>query len=147
MKYGDLSNEVVPRLVLVFEGALGAISPEDRRDFDKAIKREHWSAAADLWTLNELMCQQLWYATRYLHQEIDVVTFVGGEEYGEALAYRLQDLEDLPVNHVYYIEPRILKRKVNYDAGIARVYDPDGPRSSTWGNKGEHIKSVNQLGN
>lgn len=146
MKHGDLSNEVVPRLLLVFEGALGVISASDRRAFDKDIKRQHWHAAAERWTIVEPMAMRIWYLARHLGHTLDVVTFAGPEPFGEELAYRLQEVEELPVNHVYATEERKLARKITYMPDVAKVYDPEPRRWLTWGSKGYHLTNPNQLG-
>lgn len=146
MRFGDLSNEVVPRIVLVFEGALGVITAEERRKFDKDIQRERWMEATRHWVLHEQMMLKIWDITRRQGMNLDVVTFAGPEEFGEALAYRLQEVEDLPIRQVWATRVEVLARKIAYMQDLAKIYDPDRSRFLTWGGKGYHLTDINQLG-
>jgi hypothetical protein len=146
LRGGDLSNESVPKIVLVFEGALGFIDRKDQGKCARYIHRKRWREAADMWILNELMMQRIWYATRHLSQTIEVVTFAGPEEFGEALEFRLQDEEELPVHRVWATRPELLARKLTYMPDLAVVYDPDPARWLTWGPKGRILTDPNQLG-
>lgn len=146
MRNGDLSNEVVPRLVLVFEGALGFMPTEDWQKFDRSIRRKRWDDAAALWQINPLMAVRLWDITMRLSFTVDIVTFAGPEPFGEALEYRLQDVEDLPVGRAWATRPGLLARKIAYMPDLFRVYDPDPTRVLTWGGKGRIITRADEVG-
>jgi hypothetical protein len=136
----------VPKIVLVFEGALGFIDRNDRRKFDRQIRRKRWHEAAELWVLHPLMMQKIWDVAKRLSLTLEVVTFAGPQEFGEALEYRLQDTEELPVHRVWATRPELLARKIAYMPDLAAIYDPDAARWLTWGGKGRIITDVNQLG-
>ena len=146
MLRGDLSSEVVPRLLLVFEGTLGFIDAKDRKKFDRYISRKHWTEAAELWLINPGMAAQIWYLVRHKSLTIDLVTFAGPKEFGEALAYRIQDIEELPVHQVWATRVELLARKIAYMPDLMKVYDPDPERWLTWGGKGYRITSAHELG-
>lgn len=147
MRHGDLSNEVVPRLVLVFEGALGFISLENRRKFDRDIRREHWDDAASRWEINPLMAAKIWDVTRRLSFTLDVVTFASESPAYEGALYRRLDIhEELPIHGVIATTEVKFERRIAHTPDLARVYDPEAMRSMRWGGKGYHITDVNQLG-
>lgn len=146
MRGGDLSNEVVPRAVLVFEGALGFIDRNDQRAFGRAIRRKRWDDAAECWQLFDLMVTRIWYVATRLSVTLDVVTFAGPPEFGEALERRLQDAEELPVHRVWATTVELLCRKIAYMPDLAVIYDPEPSRQFTWGAKGRILTDINQLG-
>lgn len=146
MRGGDLSNEVVPRVVCVFEGSLGFIDRKGQREFDRAIRRKRWDDAAECWQLFDLMAARIWYVAARLSVTLDVVTFAGPPEFGEALERRLQDVEELPIHHVWATTVELLSRKIAYMPDLAVIYDPDASRQFTWGGKGRVLTDVNQLG-
>ena len=146
MRNGDLSNEVVPRIVLVFEGALGFIHDEDRKKFNRYLSRKHWEEAAALWLINPLMAARIWYLTRHQSMTLDVVTFAGPKEFGEALEVHLQYVEELPVGRVWATRVELLARKIAYMPDLMKIYDPNPERWLTWGGKGQLIANPNELG-
>lgn len=147
MRNGDLSNEVVPRVLLVFEGTLGFLLQDgDRKKYDRDIRRKHWAQAADMWALNPMMCARIWDLAVRHNLTIDVVTFAGPKEFGEALADRLQEDEDLPVHQVWATRVDLLARKIAYMPDLIKVYDPDPNRWLTWGGKGQLVTRAAEVG-
>jgi hypothetical protein len=146
LKNGDLSNEVVPRIVLVFEGALGYISRENRKKFDKYIARERWYEAAGCWEIHDQVAQRIWYLVRHRSLTLDIVIFAGPEEFGAALEIRIKDFEELPVHNVWATRTELLARKIAYMPDLLCVYDPNPERWLTWGSKGRPITRAEDLG-
>ncbi len=148
MKHNDLSSQVVPRLALVFEGALGFADRAALRQFEKDLKRKHLDWAASRWVLDPTMMLKIWDVTKRLSFNLDIVTFLadGSEFFGEALAIRLQDVYDLPIHGVIATTEDKLSRKIAYMPDLAKIYDPDRLRSLRWGSKGYHLTDLNQLG-
>ena len=146
MRNGDLSNEVVPRIVLVFEGALGFLRDTDRKAFNRHLSRERWFEAASMWLISDLVAARIWYITKYLSVTLDVVTFEGSPEFGEALEIRLQDFEELPIHHVWATRTELLARKIAYMPDLQCIYDPNPERWLTWGAKGRPITRPEDLG-
>ena len=145
---GDISNQVVPVLILVFEGALGKLASEDEKTFEKAYRRKQWKKAVDLWDINEPLCWQMMRVVMSNKNSIEVVTFIGQDqdEYVECLEDRLQNKEDLPVRRVWATEPHLLARKVTMRNDVAAVYDPDPARRFTYGGKGRVLQRIAQFG-
>jgi len=142
MKGGDLSNEVTPRILLVWEGALGFCS--DDRKYQKAVRKGQWDKAITYWYLNDMMVRRIDWLFYKKNVRIEVVTFTSDDLAGEIAG--LLDGENVPVSRVWYTTPEILSRKIAYMPDLAVVYDPEPHRWAAYGAKGRFITGVNQLG-
>ena len=147
MYKGDISNEVSPRLVVVFEGLLGVLPNARVRAAESvARKARRWKKAVSLWEINELAGRAIWDVTMRKHQTVDVATYLG-EEFAEALAERLDD-ENLPISKVWATEPHLLARELAYRPDLAAIYDPNPAHQFTYGGKGRILgpESANLFG-
>jgi hypothetical protein len=140
MENGNLSNRVAPRIVLVFEGALGFCT--DTARYDKAVRKEKWETAIKYWSLNTLCMAKLMHLYFKKDVNIEVVTYLG-EPFAEELRYLLQDL---PLHRVWATTPFDLGLKVAYMPDLAMVYDPEPKRWLMYGGKGRYLSSINELG-
>lgn len=134
MEKGDLSNEVVPRLVVVFEGLIGYLPDEEKRGFGLAVRVRRWKKALDHFRLNEKMARQIVDATWRRNYAIDVVTFLG-EEYDEFLPDLLERW-GLPIANCWYEDPLVLARRLAYAPFIAGVFHAHPELNLTFGSKG-----------
>lgn len=147
MRNNDLSSEVVPRIAIVLEGAL-AWPPDDARElksFNRLMKRRRWEDAADLLEFNGRMETVIWDRAWRLSMTIDVVTFLGPDEWAIAVARRIGD-EELPIHKVFATTPQKLGRSLSFAPDLVRIYDPYPEHQLMYGTKGRYIKDVNQLG-
>jgi hypothetical protein len=142
MEHGDLSNKVSPRILLVFENAMGFCT--DRAKFDKAVKRKHWDAASGLWDFNELMMRQILWLFWKKDVRTEVVTFLPGE-FADLLLLRFDEI-DLPIHRVWSTTPESLGRQIAYMPDLACVYDPEPSRWLMYGSKGRFLQHAAQLG-
>lgn len=135
MLKGDISNEVVARLVMVFEGLLGLFTdPKAQAKYDRAVKRGKWKEAADAFTINEIVAKHVWDLTWRRGYNLDIVTYLG-VDFAEALQSKLER-ENLPVSRVYASTPTLFSRELAFRPDIAHVYDGDTSRVFTYGPKG-----------
>lgn len=131
---GDISNQMSPRLVVVFEGLLGLLpNPRARAAESLARKAHQWKRAVRQYEMNELAAKKIWDVTWRKGHSVDVITWLG-DDFAEALQVRLDD-ENLPINRVYAAEPHQLARSLAYAPDIAAIYDPDPRHSFTFGGK------------
>jgi hypothetical protein len=144
MQRGDLSNEVVPKLLIVFEGAIGYLPEDKRRMFEKAMGKGHWDDACACWDLNDLMLRKIWDVVARQSREVEVITYLG-KDFADTLAGRL-DVEDVPVHAVWATDPASLSRKLAYMPSVSAVYDPDPAHQFTYGAKGRVLTSVHDFG-
>jgi hypothetical protein len=147
LRNNDLSSEPVPRIAIVLEGAL-AWPPDDARkmkSFHRLLKRGRYEDAADLLEFNQRMETVIWDRAWRLSMTIDVVTFLGPDEWAVACARRIGD-EELPVHKVWATTPQLLGRSLSFTPDLVRVYDPYPEHQLMYGTKGRYIKNANQLG-
>lgn len=135
MQGGDISNEVSPRLLIVFEGLLGILPDSKARAAESvARKARRWKRAVKTYEINEPMARAIWDVTWRYHQSVDVVTYLG-DEFADALRDRL-DEESLPIGHVMATEHHLLARRLAYAPDIAAVYHANPEHRFTYGSKG-----------
>jgi hypothetical protein len=147
MRGNDLSSEPVPRVALVLEGALAwpPEDPKEAKNFDRLMKRGRWEDAADLLEFNERMETVIWDRSWRLSMTIDVVTFLGPDDWAVAVARRIGD-EELPIHKVWATTPQLLGRRLAFMPDLVRIYDPFPQHQLMFGQKGRLITDANQLG-
>lgn len=144
MKYGDLSNVVSPRIIIVFEGAVGSLPDGKTEEYDKAVKKNNWFRAARLFDLNELMLQKLLYLSRRKNINISLVTWMPDDA-----AMEISDMmheNSVPVRGCFSSTPAQLARMLPYNPDVACVYDPVPEHILMFGSKGEVLTDPNQVG-
>lgn len=136
MKGGDISNDVTPRLLVVFEGLLGTKDfPEEDKPKRRGLFRKKTEGEnIDDWTFNDKVVRAVWDMVWRHKYSVDVVTFLG-EEFALALTDRF-DEEGIPIGKVTATQPHFLARKLAYMPDVAAVYDADQSRRFTYGSKG-----------
>jgi hypothetical protein len=145
MQNGDLSNVVVPRIVLVFEGALGFL-PEDKVERYNALgSAGRWYDAAHLWDFDDLMMKKILDLTYRQAVELEVVTYAGPQEFADELEERFS-FEGLPIRRTVATQPDIMARRVSYAPDIAYIYDANRETAFMYGKKGRYLQAVHQLG-
>jgi hypothetical protein len=157
MERNDLSSRPVPRLCLVFEGALAWLPPGDRkkrREYDRLISRGKWGEAVDLYEFNQKMELVIWDRAYKLGMQMDIITYLPGDdasesarrEFANEVARRVGD-EQLPIHDVWGTTPQKLGRQLSYMRDIACVYDPF-PEHRLMGSPGRwhYLTDPNQFG-
>lgn len=148
MERNNLSSVPVPKIVLVFEGALAWVPPGDRRvqkQFDRAVSRERWAEAADLFVFNQKMETVVWDRAYRMSCQIDIVTYLGPDAWAEEVARRVGE-EELPIHSVWATTPQKLGRQLSYMRDILRVYDPYPENALMYGPRGTYLTDPNQFG-
>lgn len=136
MQHGDLSNEVEPRAIVVFENLLGVHPTKKDHAAYIAAKRVHqWKRALNTYKINWLLVgemNRLWKQ----HYSLDVVTFMD-PRIGDFLEDFI-DYQDIPVGRVFTSTPEVLVHGLLYRQNVRGVYYPaDGPsQAMRFGGKG-----------
>lgn len=138
MQGGDISNEQVARLLIVWEHLLGLL-PDKRTEakVDRLLKHRRWEKACDLFEINEPLAHRIWDITWRYHYSIDVITWIG-PEFAMTVADRVER-EDLPIGRVRYENQTNFTRKLAYMPYVAAVYTPDPRHRFTFGGKGRVV--------
>jgi len=146
MKNNDLSSEPVPRIALVFEGALAWLPDEHaQRQYNRHMDRGEFDKAVDLFEFNQKLETVVWDRSFRMSMQIDVITFLGPDKWAEAVARRIGD-EELPVHKVWATTPKILGRKLAYMRDLVRVYHCYEQYQLYFGQKGRYLTDANQFG-
>ena len=125
MKNGDLSNTASPKVLLIFEGALGSLSSRHAAQFKKLARKEAWHDAAAVWELNKLMMRQINHISWQLNFNVEVITYVAGTDFAAAMEDRFAGF-NLSISTVsYYTSAQDLSNQMPYELNILAVYDPD----------------------
>lgn len=140
MKRGELSNQVLPRIYVVFENLIG-ILPDTKTKTLEAIarKRKKWDVAAGYYQLN-IPTSQGMRDLYWRHQfRVDVITYID-PAFVSAIRGRL-DSRNLLFGDVHYFTREELLLDLTYDPSILGVLDPDPMRALAYGSKGRYCPS------
>lgn len=138
MQRGDISGDLVPRFVLVFEHLVGVVpSSLSRITYESFIRTKRWKRAIPLLLVNEALAKQMWHVTWHLHHQLEVVTYLH-EDAVQPISDWI-DAQDLPVHRVWFSEPNKLARKIASMPDLAAIFDPDPAHALTYGRKGRII--------
>lgn len=146
MRGNDISNDVVPRLVIVWDGLLGVLpSKTAEAKAGTYLRLKRWKKAVDLWEVHEHIAKQIWDLTWRSKWAVDIVTFTAGEPFANALSERLVNGEMLPVGRVWFEEPHLLARSLNYRPDIACVIHDNPQIALLFGSRGRYLNGSRNL--
>lgn len=150
MRFGDLSNAVAPKLIIVFEGGM-TIGPDAHlKEYEKALHKNDWRKAVRLFDLREDVMSRILYLTYAKDFNISVVTWLGNNQQdGDVAADEIEDIMDensIPVRSCFRSTPDTLARMLPYNPDIRCVYDPDPAHILKFGSKGSVLKDASQIG-
>lgn len=144
MRKGELSNDVLPRVYIVFEGLVGILPDAKSKVLEGlARKRRKWAEAVDQYQLNLPTSgglRDLYWRHRF---RVDVVTFID-PKFVEPIRSKLDSRNVLFGDVHYYTTPFDLAQDLVYDPAIIGVLDGDPARILTYGAKGRYCPP-NQL--
>lgn len=144
MQGGDISNEVVPRLVIAYEGMLGLLPEKPDRYVTELVARKFGRRArmaqrtVDAYEINDALARVIWDTTWRHRYTVDVVTYLG-EDAVAPLEARL-DVEGLPIGRVWATTPDRLARRLPYMPDVAAVFDNEN--HLIYGSKGRMLPAV-----
>jgi len=144
MQFGDLSNEVASRIILVFEGLLGHLPAGKVADYEKYSEEGRWDSVISQFQLNDMVLNRVLYLTWKSNFNIHVVTWFP-EEAAVVISDKLDALS-IPVRSVFSSTPAKLAKMLVYSPDITCVYDPVPEHVLTFGSKGFVITDPNQIG-
>jgi len=137
MQKGELSNEILPRIYLVFEGLVGILPDYKTTALEKlARKRKKWDLVASYYQINNPTTQgmrDLYWRHRF---RIDIITFID-PAFVSPIRERL-DSKNLSFGDVHYYTLPELLSDLTYDRSILSVLDPDPSHVLTYGSRGRY---------
>jgi len=145
MQNGNLSNIVQPRVLLVFEGALGFIDGDAVQEFNKLASRGQWFSAWNLWEVNDLMARKIWDVTKRQSVNVALCTYVSDNALAAVGLQEWADEARLPIGECLAVKPESLARELSYMPDVACVYDASYNTCAALGSKGKHLRNVNDF--
>lgn len=145
MRNGDLSNVVQPRVLLVFEGALGFISGDAVKEFNLLASEGMWGEAWDQWEMNELMARKIWDVVKRQNINVALVTYVSDNEVAATGLQEWADEARLPISECIATTPAKFARELSYMPDVACVYDATAQTCVMLGSKGRLLKNVHDF--
>lgn len=145
MQNGNLSNIVQPRVLLVFEGALGFIEGDSVQEFKKLASKGMWKEAWDLWEVNDLMARKIWDVTKRQSINVALCTFISDDEGAAVGLQAWADESRLPIAECFAVRPESFARELSYMPDVACVYDASYRTVNMLGSKGRHLRNVNDF--
>lgn len=135
MQDGDLSNEVAPRLMFVFEGVVGQLRGPAAELREKGMLRLHrWAKAVECWEIPDVARAVLWDAAWRYSYRFDIVTHRPAG-FAKALV-PLLDEADIPYTQVRSWRPDVLARRMVTMPELQAVYFADPANRFTYGGRG-----------
>jgi hypothetical protein len=150
MRYGDLSNVVAPKLLIVFEGGIASGPDSGLKEYEKALSKGDWRAAVRMFELREPVIQRILHLAFAKDFNISVVTWLGfNAEQGAAAADEIENImaeNSVPVRSCFRSTPDQLARMLPYNPDIRCVYDPDPSHILKFGSRGSVLTDPNLIG-
>ncbi len=136
MRKGELSNEVLPRVFVVFEGLLGVL-PDVKASALEALarKRGKWDKAVSYYEISDFTSQgirDLYWRHRF---RVDIITFLG-DGFRDALVDELNRRVLMFGDVIAYTEADLMA-DLTYDRSIIKVLDPDSSHVLRYGGRGQ----------
>lgn len=137
MLKGDISNEVYPRLVVVFETLIITFDNTSRGKFDLALRKGQWKKALKNAQINTIVYKHILDLSYRKHFTIDFVTFID-PEFADALEEFCEE-EMIPVGNINFTTVERLARQIANRPDIAMIFDGDPTRAFAYGSKGKYV--------
>jgi hypothetical protein len=140
MLHGDLSNEVEPRMLWVWEGLLATLQPANRRKFDRYASRNPEKAVAVM-DANERAIKEVNDLVWRRGYAVDVITFLSPDF--------VKPVEDwlasqfVTTGRVMYEPDLSLARRIAYTPDIVGVFHALPDKALTFGSKGYLLDPFN----
>ena len=145
MRNGDLGNSPVPRIVIVFENAIGFLPDDKRAEWKRLSQEGKWHAVARLFELDQLMLRKISDLTFRFDISVDVVTYCGPSGFARALE-RVFERENVPVRIVQSTTPERMARRTSFEPDIRAIFDANPDHQLVYGRKGVYLTDWRQLG-
>ncbi len=134
---GNISNEIVPRFVLVFEGLIGLLPAKAARRETVARKLGQWKRVVNYYEPNEPIAHRIWDLTWRWNKQIEAVTWMPAAAVEPIKEWI--DAQDLPISGVFASSPVLLSRSIPFRPDLAAIFDPDPSHRFTYGGKGRIV--------
>lgn len=140
--HGDLSNQLPPRMLIVFEGVLATIPKEREAKFNRAVAMHRYRRAVDCFECNRHAIAVVWDWTWRRDVKVDVVSFMPYEDEITRLLERL----GMPFSRMWCSPgPDDLASQLAYMPDVLSVIHADSTRPLAYGGKGLYINDTQKM--
>lgn len=143
MERGDLSNRLPPRWLFVYEGVIGRVPVEKRRQYDIYVKLRQYRRAAGCFVTEAHVQKVIWDLVWRRDFRFDVVTFLG-DDMADALEKKLTG-ESLPFSNLWAVDEAELAARLAYMPDVVYVVHGDPSRRLAYGNRGLLVTDPERL--
>lgn len=134
MLRGDISGQLPPRWLFVFEGVVASLPPANVARFKLYSAAHRWKRAVAQYETEPHVAKVLNDLFWRRDYRFDVVTFLG-EDYVDPIQQKL-DRESLPFSNVWAVDERTLSHRLAYMLDVQYVIHADPARHLTYGPRG-----------
>ena len=145
VKDGDLANSASPKVLLLFEGALGYLPSDRHAYFKRHARRNDWPAAAAVWQLNKLVMRKINHISWYSNVNVEIITYVAGTDFAAAVENRLSGLNLSIATVSYYPSAQELSTQLPYELNMAGYRPGCYAEYDLWARR-VHLTNAHQLG-
>lgn len=137
MLKGELSNDRLPRVLIVFEGLVGILPDAKTRALESlARKRKKWEQSVGYYQLNIPTSGGMRDLYWRHHFRVDIVTFID-PAFADAVRNKL-DSRNLLFGDVHFYTEDELMGDLTYDRSILSILDPDPAHALRYGSRGRY---------
>jgi hypothetical protein len=134
MQKGDISNEVAPRVIFVFEHNIGYLRPSAEVMERTLIKARRWRRAVDLWEIPQHVHTMLWDTAWRWECRFDIVTYKP-EKFAGYLLDRLNE-EDVPFSNLWAEPKEEFLHRLTFMPSVQYVFHADPADRFSYGSRG-----------
>lgn len=135
MQDGDISNEVAPRYLCIFEGLIGVLPDKvTERKHRLYVKSHAWGRAARCWRFDSYVEKRFWDMSFRLVRTLDIITFLDEAE-ADLIKERL-DARGWPYGNFWATTEEALLHELLPNPSVLGVIDPDPAHALRYGAKG-----------
>lgn len=134
MLRGDISGQLPPRWLFVWEGVVATLPPDREAPFKLAVRLRQWKRAVAQYETHPHVAKVLNDLFWRRDYRFDVVTFLG-PQYEQPIQDRL-DRESLPFSNVWAVDERTLTQRLTFMLDVQYVVHADPARHLTYGPRG-----------
>lgn len=143
MDGGDISADMAPRLVFVWENLLANLDPGDEKREARWVRYKRWDKALSLWDDNVMMRHVLLDTLWRKHRPVDLLC-----THAEGFASRLKDrLEatNYPYSKLYSFPALEYAALMSFLPHVQMVFYSDPMNPFTFGSKGVQVQTAGDV--
>ena len=142
MMHGDLSNRLLPRVLIVFEGVIATLPDARRAKYDRAVSLHRYRRAMECYEPNAHAVSVVWDWAWRRDIKVDVVSFIPFLSEVE----RVLEKTGMPYSHLWFAKDAdVLAGQLAYMPDVVSVLHADETRPLAYGSKSLYVTDTQRL--